>query len=96
MRPVVDAIVTRVQPRVSKGHADLASSPPSSPTVEHQHFVDALLWGQSRLTLITGNRGCVRYLTEENSSNHELTTAMQHLSSRLATIHVSADLRLDF
>ena len=52
--------------------------------------------GRSRLTLITGNRGCVRYPTEGNSSNHELTTAMQHLSIRLAATDVSASLRMDF
>ena len=60
-------------------------------------FLATTLWaGRSRLTLVTGNRGCVRYPTEGNSSNHELTTAMQHLSSRLSTTHVSAGLRLDF
>ena len=59
-------------------------------------LLDVLLRGQSRLTLITGNRGCVRYPTEGNSSNHELTTAMQHLSSRLSAAHVSAGIRLDF
>src|SRR3989344_7232407 len=72
-RPVVECIVSCVQPRISEGHADLASSPPSSPVRE-----------QSRLTCITGNGGCVRYPTEGNSSNHELTTTMHHLSSRLA------------
>ena len=51
-RPVVVAIVARVQPGMSKGHADLASSSPSSPVRE-----------QSRLTRITGNEGCVRYPT---------------------------------
>jgi hypothetical protein len=59
-------------------------------------FLLALRAGRSRLTLITGNRGCVRYPTEGNSSNHELTTAMQHLSSRLSATNVSAGLRLDF
>jgi len=54
-----------------KGHADLASSSPSSPDK-----------GQSRLTLVTDNEGCVRYPTEGNNSNHELTTAMHHLSCR--------------
>ena len=63
LRLVVTAIVARVQPRTSEGHADLASSPPSSP-----------VRGQSRLTNITGNEGCVRYPTEGNDSNHELTT----------------------
>ncbi len=67
-RPAVVAIVARVQPRTSEGHADLASSSPSSP-----------VRGQSRLTLITDNEGCVRYPTEGNGSNHELTTAMHHL-----------------
>ncbi len=71
-RPVVVAIVARVQPRTSEGHADLASSSPSSP-----------VRGQSRLTLVTGNEGCVRYPTEGNDSNHELTTAMHHLSYTL-------------
>ena len=52
--------------------------------------------GQSRLTLVTGNEGCVRYPTEGNNSNHELTTAMQHLSNCLAAIDVSAYLQLDF
>jgi hypothetical protein len=72
LRPFVTAIVARVQPRTSEGHADLASSPPSSP-----------VRGQSRLTLVTGNEGCVRYPTEGNGSNHELTTAMHHLSYTL-------------
>ena len=53
--------------------------------------------GQSRLILITDNEGCVRYPTEGNNSNHELTTAMQHLSSRpCETTDVSTGLRLDF
>ena len=52
LRPVVATIVSRVQPRVSEGHADLASSPPSSPVRE-----------LSRLTLVTGNGGCVRFPT---------------------------------
>src|SRR3989344_7066545 len=72
LRPAVVAIVARVQPRTSEGHADLASSSPSSP-----------VRGQSRLTLITGNEGCVRYPTEGNNSNNELTTTMHHLSSTL-------------
>ena len=56
-----------------KGHADLASSPPSSPVRE-----------QSRLAIkATDNGGCVRYPTEGNSSNHELTTTMHHLPSTL-------------
>ena len=71
-RPAVVAIVARVQPKASEGHADLASSSPSSP-----------VRGQSRLILITGNEGCVRYPTEGNDSNHELTTAMHHLSYTL-------------
>ena len=57
LRPFVTAIVARVQPRTSEGHADLASSSPSSP-----------VRGQSRLILITGNEGCVRYPTEGNDS----------------------------
>ena len=72
LRLVVTAIVARVQPRTSEGHADLASSSPSSP-----------VRGQSRQTLVTGNEGCVRYPTEGNDSNHELTTAMHHLSYTL-------------
>ena len=72
LRPIVKAIVARVQPRTSEGHADLASSSPSSP-----------VRGQSRQTLVTGNEGCVRYPTEGNDSNHELTTAMHHLSYTL-------------
>ena len=52
--------------------------------------------GQSRVTLVTHDKGCVRYPTEGNSSNHELTTAMQHLSIRLAATDVSASLRMDF
>ncbi len=55
----------------------------------------ALCRGQSRLILITGNEGCVRYPTEGNNSNHELTTAMHHLSNCLATIEVSSYLQLD-
>ena len=72
LRPFVTAIVARVRPKISEGHADLASSSPSSP-----------VRGQSRQTLITGNEGCVRYPTEGNDSNHELTTAMHHLSYTL-------------
>src|SRR4029077_16860542 len=71
-RPAVVAIVARVQPKASEGHADLASSSPSSP-----------VRGQSRLTNLTDNEGCVRYPTEGNGSNHELTTAMHHLSYTL-------------
>ncbi len=78
-RPVVHAIVARVRPKISEGHADLASSLPSSP-----------VRGQSRLIRITDNKGCVRYPTEGNSSNHELTTAMHHLSSTLEGYYVSA------
>ena len=61
LRLVVTAIVARVQPKISEGHADLASSPPSSP-----------VRGQSRLTNITGNEGCVRYPTEGNDSDLEV------------------------
>ena len=35
------------------------------------------------MTLVTHNEGCVRYPTEGNDSNHELTTAMHHLSYTL-------------
>ena len=70
---VVPAIVLCVQPKVSEGHADLASSPPSSPVRE-----------QSRLAIkATDNGGCVRYPTEGNNSSHELTTTMHHLSNTL-------------
>ena len=72
LRPFVTAIVARVQPQTSEGHADLASSSPSSP-----------VRGQSRLIRVTDNEGCVRYPTEGNGSNHELTTAMHHLSYTL-------------
>ena len=85
LRPFVTAIVARVQPQTSEGHADLASSSPSSP-----------VRGQSRLTYKTGNEGCVRYPTEGNNSNHELTTAMHHLPNCLATANVSAGLQLGF
>ena len=37
-QPSVPAIVSRVSPRVSKGHADLTSSPPSSQTTKHKCF----------------------------------------------------------
>ena len=48
------------------------------------------LWaGQSRVTLVTHDKGCVRYPTEGNSSNHELTTAMHHLPMSLARALVS-------
>ena len=86
-------IVSSVQPRVSKGHADLASSSPSSPAFIREankgkskvksvkSKVDAFCIyfqlvtfyfslafatlraqrrGQSRLTRITDNEGCVR------------------------------------
>jgi hypothetical protein len=36
--------------------------------------------GQSRMILITYNKGCVRFPTERNNSSHELTTTMHHLS----------------
>ena len=64
-----------------KGHADLASSSPSSHDTEHNRTepIYALCRGQSRLTNITDNEGCVRYPTEGNNSSHELTTAMHHL-----------------
>ena len=68
LHPFVPTIVLCVRPKVSEGHADLASSPPSS-----------LVRGQSRLEHLTDNGGCVRYPTEGNSSNHELTTTMHHL-----------------
>src|SRR3989338_7428551 len=74
-RLVVVAIVARVQPRASEGHADLASSSPSSP-----------VRGQSRLILITGNEGCVRYPTEGNDSCHELTTVSSPLLLMARTI----------
>ena len=48
-----------------------------------QILICALLRGQSRLIRVTGNEGCVRYPTEGNDSNHELTTAMHHLSYTL-------------
>lgn len=35
---------------------------------------------QSRMILITYNKGCVRFPTEGNNSSHELTTTMHHLS----------------
>ena len=44
----------------------------------------AQITGQSRVTLVTHDKGCVRYPTEGNSSNHELTTAMHHLLKSLA------------
>ena len=84
-RPVVLPIVARVQPKASEGHADLASSSPSSP-----------VRGQSRLTLVTGNEGCVRYPTEGNNSNHELTTTMHHLPNTLEGILLSQDVQLGF
>src|ERR1041385_5665524 len=77
-RLVVAPIVSCVQPRISEGHADLASSAPSS-----------LVRGQSRLTYKTGNAGCVRYPTEGNNSSHELTTTMHHLPNSLAGALVS-------
>ena len=73
LQPVVPAIVLCVQPKVSEGHADLASSSPSSPVRE-----------QSRLAIeATDNEGCVRYPTEGNNSSHELTTTMHHLPNTL-------------
>jgi hypothetical protein len=45
--------------------------------------------GQSRVTLVTHDEGCVRYPTEGNNSNHELTTTMQHLPTSLARALVS-------
>ena len=83
LRPIETCIVSCVQPRISEGHADLASSTPSSP-----------VRGQSRLTYKTGNVGCVRYPTEGNNSSHELTTAMHHLINCLATTKVSSCLQL--
>ncbi len=54
----------------------------------------ALCRGQSRLTNITDNEGCVRYPTEGNNSSHELTTAMHHLTNCLAATIVSYCLQL--
>ncbi len=51
-RLAVLPIVACVQPGMSKGHADLASSSPSSPVRE-----------QSAVTLVTQHEGCVRYPT---------------------------------
>ncbi len=65
------------------------------PTTQHTTLPIALsagtvlCRGQSRLTLVTGNEGCVRYPTEGNNSSHELTTAMHHLSNCLAATKVS-------
>gem|GEM_PF-3912151 len=44
-----------------KGHADLASSSPSSPVSTHDFRAHRP--EQSRQTLVTGNEGCVRYPT---------------------------------
>ena len=52
--------------------------------------------GQSRVTLVTHDKGCVRYPTEGNSSNHELTTAMHHLSTCLAMAIVSLGFHVSF
>jgi len=38
LQPVVPPIVLCVQPKVSEGHADLASSPPSSPVREQSRL----------------------------------------------------------
>ena len=46
-------------------------------------FSQKLCRGRSRVTLVTHNEGCVRYPTEGNSSSHELTTTMHHLSNTL-------------
>ena len=51
---------------------------------------------QSRVTNITHDKGCVRYPTEGNSSNHELTTAMHHLSTCLARAIVSLGFHVSF
>ena len=56
----------------------------------------AQITGQSRVTLVTHDKGCVRYPTEGNSSNHELTTAMHHLSNCLARAIVSLGFQLGF
>ena len=45
-----------------KGHADLASSSPSSPVFVHE-LIPEQKPEQSRQTLVTGNEGCVRYPT---------------------------------
>jgi len=57
----------------------------------HAHFT-----GQSLVTLVTQDKGCVRYPTEGNSSNHELTTAMHHLSTSLARAIVSLGFHVSF
>jgi hypothetical protein len=44
------------------------------------HFNNIQWAGQSRMILITYNKGCVRFPTERNNSSHELTTTMHHLS----------------
>ena len=56
----------------------------------------AHITGQSRVTLVTRDKGCVRYPTEGNSSNHELTTAMHHLSTSLAGAIVSLGFLVSF
>ena len=48
------------------------------------------------MTLVTHDEGCARYPTEGNSSNHELTTTMQHLSNCLARASVSGSFQLSF
>src|SRR5690606_3400450 len=59
-----------------KGHDDLTSSPPSSglsPAVSPEFPTESLA---------TKDKGCARCGTYANISQHELTTAMQHLSHR--------------
>ena len=68
--------------------------PPTTQSTIHLRMY-ALCRGQSRLTNITDNEGCVRYPTEGNNSSHELTTAMHHLTNCLATTIVSYCLQLD-
>ena len=81
-----------------KGHADLASSSPSSPNERDNYQINNYILGsgQSRVTLVTHDKGCVRYPTEGNSSNHELTTAMHHLSTCLARAIVSLGFHVSF
>ena len=55
---VVTAIVLCVQPRVSKGHADLASSSPSSPTkIREANFASCTLVGAVSCDTCNTQRG---------------------------------------
>ena len=69
---------------------------PSLNFLQNTQWSSEQITGQSLVTLVTQDKGCVRYPTEGNSSNHELTTAMHHLSTSLARAIISLGFHVGF